>query len=445
MAFPDNLISIFFGPNNWEQRLQPTIKFTSPEGFEFEAKWQRNTRSADKKLGIYFYPKVNGNVVDDLGINSSRMPITIYFDGKNNDIQARAFYDVVVRQRGVWDVIHPSHGFFGLQPISISENIDPTESGNITAVDVEWIEPIDPDTLETERELAGIVDSLSTDLNLSALGQFLAAVTQATAALQNAISITTQGIANVSAAALAPLTTLSSSIFLTQNAIQNGIVDSLNATVIQLQSLGGQVQDLIQFPVLATNDLQSRLDAYANVTDSSLSLLPGGANQLITNSSSPLEIKNNTATVELGLNAALVGFAQIAITSTGIQTRTQALQAAQDIADNFTKVQETLEAVQVALENEAIDEQYFAQSQSYSDAALVTFKAIRYLQQLAFDLKIERRIVLDRPRTPIEIAVNEYKGFGTNDSNLDLFIESNSLSGDDILLLPAGREVVIYV
>jgi hypothetical protein len=40
--------------------------------------------------------------------------------------------------------------------------------------------------------------------------------------------------------------------------------------------------------------------------------------------------------------------------------------------------------------------------------------------------------------------VTEYGSLGDADANYDLFVRSNNLSGNDILLIPAGREVVIY-
>jgi prophage DNA circulation protein len=423
--------------------LQPTIKFTSPEGSEFEAKWRKNSRSADKKLGIYFYPKVNGSVVDDLGINSTRMPITIYFDGRNSDVQARAFYNARL-ESGIWEVIHPVHGFFGLQMVAISEMTDPVDSGNITKIDVDWIEPIDPTTLETDRELAGVVDALSASMNAASIAQFVSNVTQATAALQNAIATTIQVTSSVNVAALNPITTLNDSIYVTHQATQATITDLLTQSPLLLEELAAEVQNLSQLPILATNDLQSRLDAYANVTDGVITALFGGLNQPISGTATALEKKNNAASVELDLLAALVAFAQIAITSQGIRTRVQAIEAAAALADNFALVQETLETIQEQLEDEAIDQQFFAQSSTFSDAALLTYKAIRYLQRLAFDLKVERRIILKKPRTPIEIAVTEYKGFGDADSNFELFLETNDLHGNDILLLLAGREVVIY-
>lgn len=444
MAFPDlnTILELFFGAVNWEQRLQSSIKFVSPEGNEFSAKWRGNRRALEKKLGIYFYPKIAGNVVDDLDINSARFPITIYFEGKDNDINSRAFF-AAAKERGVWEVKHPVHGFFGLQLVSISENTNPVESGNITAIDTEWIEPIDPDTLETDRELAGIVDALGEAANLSALEQFLADVQQYSAAIQNAIETTTQGIGNVTDYLLSPLTTLSDEIYALQNATQNGIIDTLNNTLLPLESLGGQIQNLVQFPVLATNDLNSRLDAYSNLTDGLFTLLPGGEAQAVSSTAKPDGLKNNVATIQLAQNAGIVAFSQIAVTSS-LSTRLEALETAQTLADNFNAVMETLESAQELAEIQNIDHQFFAQSQSFGVMAQLTNKSIKYLQRIAYDLKVERRITLKKPRAVIELAVNEYGGFGENDSNVALFIETNKLKGDDVIMLPPGREVVIY-
>ena len=49
-----------------------------------------------------------------------------------------------------------------------------------------------------------------------------------------------------------------------------------------------------------------------------------------------------------------------------------------------------------------------------------------------------------RKRAPIAIAIDYYGPKGWDDSFLDLFIASNGLYGDQINLLPAGFEVVIY-
>jgi len=456
MSIIDDIIDIFNGgPRDWKQRLKDSISFISPEGNEFNAKWIGGPRSIDKKLGIFIYPKVKGNIVQDLDVNSTRYSLTIYFDGPDNDIISRAFF-AAARERGQWKVDHPVHGFMGLQLISITENIEPVRSGNITEINTEWIEPIDPTTLQTARELAGINDALANDLDISAVDQFVATVNEASKTLQATIKNTVQGVQNVSDYILGPIAATVDAVNNTFLAIQNGIQDTLDATVLAPISLAGQIQQLIQLPLLANNDIVARNDAYLNFINDIISNLPSKADQ---------ESKNKTVVYELALSAALTAISKIATTgieaskagipvatgvqsvtvATPVQTRAQAVELAIEISDTFKTVTDALDNVQSSFSNSPIEGQYFSQSQSFSRAALLMSNTMRYLLLSSYDLKIERRFILDRPRAPIEIAFTEYGGPGDNDSNFDLFIASNKLKGKDIILLPAGREVVVYV
>ena len=70
-----------------------------------------------------------------------------------------------------------------------------------------------------------------------------------------------------------------------------------------------------------------------------------------------------------------------------------------------------------------------------------------YLLLVSFDLKTEKRFLLKENTPPIIVCINEY-GFlsdGVTDSQFDFFIETNNLKGDQILYLPVGFEVVVYV
>lgn len=444
----DKVVDIFLGgPNNWEERLKDRIKFTSPEGNEFEGRWIGSPRSKDKKLAIFAYPKVRGNIVQDLDTNSSRYSITFYFDGADNDVTARAFY-AACDENGLWDIDHPVHGFLGLQLMSVTENDEPVVSGNVTEINTEWIEPIDETTLKTARELAGIVDGLSNDLNTSTLDQIVNGINQGTEAFKEGVRIGVNGVQNLSDFALGPLAATVDAVDSTFRAIQDGINDTLNATVLQIRALAGQIQALIQTPLLARNSINSRLSNYDDFQEGAFTLLPGGSGTSVSDKPT-VEAKNQALIAELALSANIVARCQITtitpIAAGGLLTRAQAVEAANNLANDLQTITNNLDAIQQTFAVNTIDQQFFSQSESYADAAQIVAYAIQYLLVSAFDLKIEKRFKLNRPRTPIEIAITEYGDLGDNDANLDLFIESNGLKGNDILLLPAGREVVVYV
>ena len=64
-----------------------------------------------------------------------------------------------------------------------------------------------------------------------------------------------------------------------------------------------------------------------------------------------------------------------------------------------------------------------------------------FLVDLSFSLVQERRVVLGRARTMVD-RVGEL--YGSVDDQLDFFINTNDLSGDEIIEIPAGRTVVYY-
>lgn len=80
--------------------------------------------------------------------------------------------------------------------------------------------------------------------------------------------------------------------------------------------------------------------------------------------------------------------------------------------------------------------------ESYRALQNASALAVGFLVELSFTLAQEHRIILDRPRTLIDLVAELY---GEIDPQLDFFINTNDLSGDEIIELPAGREIVFYV
>ena len=443
MGVLDDIVDFLLGDHDWKARLKEKIEFVSPEGREFSAFWKGSPRSLDKKVGIFAYPKVVGNIVQDLDANSTRFDITFWFEGKDNDKEANQFF-AAAKENGNWTVTHPVHGFFELQLLSITENDQPVDAGNITEISTTWIEGIDPITLKTAREAAGIVDAKSKDLNQSALDQFIDGVNTASSTANEAIKTASKAVTNASNFALSPVAALNDAVWNTQNAIQQGIIDTTNAAVLDPLALAGQLQNLLEYPALATNDVESRLDAYDELINQLVDNLPGGANDPFADSSGSVVKKNSALTQELGMNAALVGIGT-SVTTGKLKTRVQSVDTASRINDSLTRILNGLDAIQEDSLLEDIDNQYISNQQSLTDATGLIGEATRYLLISSFDLKVERRFTLEKPRAPIEITITEYGDLGENDENLDLFIESNQLTGKDILLLPAGKEVVVYI
>ena len=421
--------------SDWLERVRPTINFISPDGNTFEALWISNTTPQEKKLGIFNYPKINGSVVQDLGINSTRYPMVIYFEGANNDIEAQKFM-AAFNESGPWTIVHPVLGEKILQPISFSPDINPTNSGNITVITTEWIEPISDAVIGSVQELAAKIQEQQDALNSQTAGQFSEITNQVTTGEVRAITEESGNILTRFNETVNRLSEINAEINAQVASIQQSINDIIIQPIIDVLSLAGAFQQMVELPSLVINDISSRLSQYIDFATSIFPDPPG-----IPPDSKD---KNIVATAEMVLSAITSTLGTIAITG-DFQTRPEAIQTAVDINNIFSEITNSLDATQINFSENPADVQYFSQSQTFSDASLLIAFISAYLLKISLDLKIEKRFRLEKDRSPIEITITEYGDLGDNDNNLDLFISSNNLKANEILLLPSGREVVVYV
>jgi hypothetical protein len=127
------------------------------------------------------------------------------------------------------------------------------------------------------------------------------------------------------------------------------------------------------------------------------------------------------------------------------ETRREALAVPAEYRCFTGEAQAALDKVAVLTANSRIENQFVARAESGEAVARLNAAVTRYLMGAMYGLKIERRMVLDRPRAPLEIAITEYKASGEQaDYYYELFCRTNNLHGRELLLLAAGREVVLY-
>lgn len=420
--------------SSWKERTKEVIELISPNGSEFEALWKGNNRSKAKKLGVFEYPKIRGSFVQDLDVRADIYPLNIFFNGSSHDAEAKRFY-LACSENGKWEIIHPVHGQLFLNLMSVTEVNAVVDNANTTEMQTEWIESIDPAFIITDAQLAADIQAQADIVNSQAAQQFNANINQDKLSFIQAIKDTVATIQTAVDSALGPLFETVAEINKTVNAIQRGINDTLTAVILRPLQLAGQIQQLIQIPGLVTSNIQSRLDAYQKLADDIFNLSPD---------SSTTESKNQVSTQELTLSAVLVAISQV--TATGVlATRTDALETIEFNTQLFNESITNLDTSQELFINVDIDSQYFSQSQAFPDISKIISTSLKLLLSSLFNLSAEKRFILDRPRSPIEITITEYGDLGENDINFDLFITSNKLKKNEILLLPAGKEVVVYV
>lgn len=423
----------------WKNRIRPAIKLTSPSGTEFEAYWRGDSRERPKKLGIFDLPRIRGAKIQDLDVSSTRYRTVIFFEGADHDITADNFY-AATAERGQWIVLHPTKGQLTLQLVSVREAIDPIETANITRFELEWIDLVAPSAVSSLGEVAVEVGKNIEEVNGRAEFQFEEILSTGFFQHKSGAIRYTRRYLDSFDEVFDEFTRPVSAVHDRIAAVYRSIIDTIFPPILDAATLARQVQQLLILPSLVSDSIEDRLEVYTD-------FLGRGLTDLL-NVNKPTDYdRDSAATHELFLTATLCGIAQVAVTGL-LDTRPEAVAVAEQLGDLFVEVTESLDTVQQIFAEKAymkLEFQYFSQKDSYASTLKLLSLAAAYILRTSFDLAIERRVILRRDRSPIELVITEYGGLGERDVNLDNFIDHNSLTGREILLLPAGREVITYI
>lgn len=419
---------------SWKERVRNKIVLSSPDGDEYSAYWAGNERRIEKKLGIFQYPFVKGARVQDLDVGSTSYPLTIFFEGDNHDLEGAEFFESC-KQRGVWEIVHPILGTLFLQLVSAGQDLQPVENANITQFSLEFIEPIPETAMVSDEELASLSGNSVDEMNSNSAQSFASKVNAASARGQAAIKSVTNKVLKAVNTVMGTITSVTSAVQTIQDAAQTAIQETMNAVIFAPLAFAGQVKAIIQTPAMAVQDVKSRLSAYETLAEEIFEI----------ENPSVREDGRNTAVVKELFLVSIIGALSTIATTGNSKTRAQVIDTIESIGKMYADIVENLDEHQTQFEDMPIDKQYFSQSETYSDTMNVVMLATRYLLQAIGNLKIERRIFLTESTPPIMIAMREYGGPGLEDENIDFFIETNGLKGDELLILPPAKEVKVYV
>lgn len=415
-------------------RLRPNIILVSPSGLEFVAKWIGNERSKEKRVGIFSYPKVRGVVAQDLNRGGVDYPLRFFFDGPDNDLEAERFF-TAWDELGVWQITHPTKGAKTLQPIAISEQIEPVQAGNVTVFVTRWIEAEPDATVLSSSQISEEVLDDAQESQTEAIQQLEDEANQDTESAINSIRSGVEKGLSKYEEFMQDFVELSSEINAVINSVRLGIQNALSTSPLDLQVLGAQIQTIMNLPANIEADLARAIEPYQKFIDSFSNDLPSG---------NTVEVKNETLAAEIFLSGAAIGMAQAAVNNPATN-RSQALTAIDSVSAAFEQLTDALDDVQELYAAELLSEQYFSQSRSFVLTAQTVVGSVAFLLRSLFDLAAEKRFILRQAKSPIQITIEEYGTLGEDDVNYDFFLSTNDLHGNDILLLDAGREVVIYV
>lgn len=413
---------------SWQDRLREAA-YNSPSGKRFIFDYENVRNTVDKKTTAFNFPDADGTFIQDLGHSGRRYPLRVFFWGENYDQEADAFESGLL-ERGIGKLEHPIYGVKNVIPFgTIARRDDLKTAANQAIIDITFWETIDLLYPSSQVDPGNEVLSAVEDFNDVTSELFNKVIDTDTASLRATFKNNYQAILNVTQSGLQSIADVQDDIRSQFNAISDSINQSIDILIRDPITLAFQTVLLIQTPAQIITSISARLNAYSDLITSIIS----GDGAVVSpgiDSSNSNEFHTNDLYVSTYVIASV-----ISVVNNQFVTKTEALEAAEIILDQLEQVTDWRDDNFESLEQVDTGELYQKLQETSALAA-------GFLVEISFTLKQERSIVLDRARTIVDLTAELYSAV---DEQLDFLINTNNLSGLEILEIPKGRKIVYYV
>ena len=414
---------------SWRDRLKEAA-YISPSGTRITFDYRDVSRLLQKKTTSFEFPDADGSFVQDLGRAGRRYPLRVSFSGTDYDLVTPIF-ESALEEKGVGVLEHPLYGTVNVVPFGrITRRDALVTAGNQAIIEVTFFETIKLIYPQSQRDPGSEIAQAINAYNETSSNEFGEEMSVGTTfervSLQNEYK-RLQGFArNV-------LSPIANSQDDTRRRF-DAIFDSINASIVLLTStpgiLAAQNNLFVQAPARARTPILTRISAYQ-------SLIDGIVNE-------PTSVKTKTfSTIPPNqfhtddlFASGYVTAVVVSVINHKFANKPEAIEAADTLLKQFGQVNNWRDENFKSLE--IIDEG--ASYQKLQDAVALT---AGFLVELSFTLPQERSLLLERPRTIVDLSAELYGE--VDDTQLNFFINSNNLTGNEILELPRGREIVYYV
>lgn len=412
--------------------MKERIVLTSPNGNQFSALWSENTFSKSKNVGRYSPPKIDGEVLQDNGLNAVSIPtFDIIFQGSTFEADAKAFWSAT-NENGLWEIDHPVEGKLKRQQLMAVSKLVSVKELNIRTFSVSFDESLENRFLILRQAANLVADAFASLLDDTMKAGFVEDAFDDSASLSTELAKVAETVIEGVRTKLSPVYSVDQDSI---TEVENNI-DRLELTISDAVIDTTDYSDNLVSLIVSTGtegltaaELVSTYGAF--ITDSISDGDNTGVNASLAN--------------ELVVISGFLAFCQV-VQNTDIQTQAETLRVCQDIIDLYNQVLALLDEQQETFASDTLEDSYFAIYKTYPDFQRYVLATVEYLKAKSFDLRTEKRFTIEADIATQNVVYQEYGTFGDEYENFDLFIDSNDLCCEEIFgLLKAGREVVVYV
>lgn len=404
-------------------------RYIAPSGATIVMQFDDLERSSAKKIAVHELPQQDTPIVQDQGNQARRYPFACYFSGEFAYAQADAL-DAALSEIGPGTFEHPMFGNLDVIAATWAESRKLVEGLGRVDFSIEFVQApkVKPLSSSTPVSEASVV----VDLTTSAIDA------SASDAARNFNPANAADKAKAKAGILKNVSDFSDNF----REVAADVSEVSTAISRQVRTITNTIDDLIEAPLELFNAFATLAKLPATITTGVANKIAAYRDQIASIAESvPASYSQAVASVQ-NLFCILGGAAE-ASTIGDIPTRVEAIAVADEVLACAEASIAYIEATEAAVPEYRAD---FDTVQALISAASMARASVI---ERAFSLRSERRVTLDVETTPLNLIALFYGDTAETvpdlDAALDDFIAINSLKGDEINLVPAGREVVYYV
>lgn len=419
----------------WQDRLRTGI-YESPTGVRAEFDFEDLRVTAEKHATAFSFPDGGGTYVQDNGHSGRVYPMRVFFWGDDYDLVANVFFEMLL-ETGVATLEHPIYGVVEVVPLgTIARRDDLKTAANQAVFEITLYQTTGLVFPTSQVDSVSAVQAALAEYTAAAAAGYEEALDTGGASLLATIESEYLALLDTADSVLRPIADTLDTVQNVYETIDRSIRLGLDTLVGQPLALAFQTSRLLQAPARSLASTSARLSAYSALASAIFS--GNGAN---VSTQSPAKKANAFHTKDLYASN-YVAAAALSVVNSTFLSKPGAITA----VDVLLGQMDELTAWR--------DNEFEVLAQDGATAATIdTGRAYQQLQEaialtagtlisLSFTLKQERTVTTDRPRTIVDLCAELY---GAVDTELDFFIESNDLSGSEILEIPRGRTLVYYV
>jgi prophage DNA circulation protein len=416
---------------SWEDRLQQAA-ITTQDGERYIFQYEDVSIEYSKKITKYTFSDQKGALVQDFGVGEIGLPLECIFSGINYDITANAF-ETSLSIPGSVLLEHPIYGNKNVSIESFSR-LDRLKTANGQAifqllVTVDLISESPTSTGETRS----IILALQEDF-INTSGEVFEQLNAENVADEIDSQTRIQAFVETTKSTFQEIVAQSDEIENTFNTIADNIIQNIDNLIQDPLSLGASIQRLVYTPARLVEAIQTRLSTYADFISN---LIASPVDQ-----SNSVDTYNQRIEKQLFVTGAVSAITQATLFGE-FTTKAEATEAAAQILSILDEVQEYLDDEEQTNILNSLTKRYVVSDAITDELKTIVATAAARLVQLSFSLKQERIITTTRKRTIIDLCFELYKT--TEEEELSFFINTNGLTGEELLLIPKGKEIKYYV